>query len=857
MRTPFATEDAPAYTSYLPWHSVDPEGNVVLLAANAEAVPDELGLVWRLGLLPAEARPDGEIGAIAARLDHLLGSLPDRTPVQFILRSSRDVRRPIENWQAATRSSDPVLAELARSRRTSLERLSVSTATCAFEARSLEVLFTVVRPGSWTGTPVGAIEALRGAGEAAGESAPSRRVSEAYARDRRKILDLGRSLESLMAQTGLAFRRLPEADLAEELHAALNPRRSLAMGAPDALAGELLRERVALSGISVDLDEGTIGLDETVLKVVSVTHLPPTTHAGMLMRAAQGATFIDTVPEMDLVLNAHVLDQEEVRLRFGGSRRLAQDQSRDAHQGPVMGAHVAELAAIERDLAAGGRVLTLRIHAIVRGRSAEEASQRARSVQAAFQTAGFRAVVEDVLAPTLWLGSLPLSYRPDGDRFLRRSRKTLTTNVAHLLPVWGAFGGSPQAAQILLNRRGEPVTLGFFNGKEVPHGLVTGKSGAGKSVYANDLILNALRTGGRVWVLDRGGSYRKLAEVLDGAYVGYDSPRPARLNPCGRSGPDGSCPEETNNFLRDWLTEMATQGKQDLPVRDRNLFSIAVRRAFGGKPGQEIFLRDVHAALGDLSREHPAAKDLTLSISEYVLDGPYARFFDGPDETDFGKALVAVDLADAALEDAVTSVLVMALMHRIAEGARTWLSEDKYLVIDEAWTLLKSPACARFIENISRTARKSRLSLVILSQQITDLEGPSGRAILAQASTKICLHQDPEAIRLAAGLLGLNPREVELYQSLRTLPGVYSEFLVKGPFGSGVARLAMDPFAYWLTTSDMADRKILDGLLEKARARGASGREALKGAILEAALKHPRGAPTAAAPAGPAPRRNG
>jgi hypothetical protein len=191
----------------------------------------------------------------------------------------------------------------------------------------------------------------------------------------------------------------------------------------------------------------------------------------------------------------------------------------------------------------------------------------------------------------------------------------------------------------------------------------------------------------------------------------------------------------------------------------------------------------------------------------------------------------------------------MALMYRVAQASKAWFARDKYLVIDEAWTLLKSPACARFIENVSRTARKFRLSLVILSQQITDLEGPSGRAILAQTAYKVLLHQDPESVRLAAELLGLNSQEVALYGSLRTLGGVYSEFMVKSPYGSGVARLAMDPLAYWVSTSDMRDRVHLEGLMEEARARGAVGREALRQALLEASLKHPKGAP-AEPPAG-------
>ena len=513
-----------------------------------------------------------------------------------------------------------------------------------------------------------------------------------------------------------------------------------------------------------------------------------------------------------------------------------------------MAPQLGELVEIEQELAGGARVASVRMHVVLRGRTPEAASNHARAMAASLEAAGFRTHVEDALAGTVWLSTLPLAYRPDNDRALRRGRLTLTANVAHLAPLYGSFAGTPSSTQLLLNRRGEPVGLSFFNGKEVPHALVTGKSGAGKSVYANDLILNALRGGGRVWVLDRGGGYRKLCETLNGTYVTYDARRPRRLNPCGVAEAGGACPEDRNAFLRDWFTQVVTHGKGDLCVRDQSLLSMAVRRAFASKPGREVILSDVCAALVALSPEHPAAKDLAVSMSDYVKDGPAARYFDGAHDIDFKKTFVAVDLAEAALEEAVAGALVMALMQKIAEGARAWPEQDKYLIVDEAWTLLKSPATARFLENVSRTARKSRLSLVIVSQQLTDLDGPAGRAILAQASYKVGLHQDAEAIRQATALLGLNPREAELYASLRTVAGVYSELFVKTPFGSGVTRLTLDPFAYWLTTSDPRDRDFLDKLVAEARASGLDGRAALRSALVEAARRHPRGAPNSLSP---------
>ncbi len=831
--------DVPSYVKFLPHHSVDPEGNVVLLASGDAFVPDALGIAWRIGQIGAEARSDGEVGGLAARLDNLLANLPDGCMAQFILRSSRNVRPKLDAWEASTCTDDPILRELAQSRRSALEKLSVKSGPHVFETRSLEGFFTLLRPGSWGKVEVAPLEAL------ADPSRIHERLVQAYLKDRTRILELARTLESLMTQAALCSSRLGEDEVAQLLYAVLNPLAARTLSVPPARPGIPLRERASQAYLGVDLETGLLALDDLHAKVVTATLPPALLRAGMLMRSAHGATFLDVATEMDLVLDVSVPDQETLRLRFGGHRRLATNQVRDKDQAPTLGSQAQELVEIERELAAGKRVVSFRLHAVVRGRTAQEAADRARDVRSALQTLGFSAIVEGPLAGSLFLQCLPFGYRPESDGLLRRNLPPqVTLALAHLLPVYGSFAGTPAPTQLLLNRRGEPVFFSLFNGKEVPHALVSGKSGGGKSVFGNDLIANGRRAGGRFFVLDCGGSYEKLTRTLDGTYVSYAQRNPPRLNPCGVAGEDGSCPPETNSFLRDWLTEMATRGQGTLGVRDQNLLSMAVRKAFAAKPGKEVFLGEIHDALRSLAGEHPGAKDLAVCLSDYVKDGPYARLFDGPNGLDFSRPLVAIDLAGAALEKAVQSVLVMGLMYGIAQAAKTWLTEDKYLLIDEAWTLLKSPSVQGFIENVARTARKHRLALVVLSQQITDLDGETGRAILAQMSTKVCLYQDPDAIPAAARLLQLSSRETELFKTLRTVPGTYSELFLRTPYGSGVARLVLDPLTYWIMTSDMGDRKLLDTLLEKARTRGLSEREGLRQALLEAALRFPRGAPT-------------
>ena len=819
--------DSPSYVDLLPYHSVDREGNVVLLVDSSDAHPRWMGVVWKLSAPETEAAAEGELGLLASRLDTLLSSISEGAVAQFILRARRDISAKLAAWRGVARDPSALLVDLGHSRSRALESLDFTVKGRPFRARSIEVTFTLAIKGEWTDLRIDPREALRGA-------PIEDRLRERYVKDRRRLLDLAATVENLLTASNISPVRLDEEGVVRLLYRTLNPGQDKILAVPRASQVELLRERVAASHLHADLDTGVVALDGVLHKVVSVSGLPATTWAGMLVRSTDVAALLDLVPELDLILNIDVPDQEEARRRFTRVRKDATNQSRDAHQSPTLAPLLDEFVALEMELAGGARVLSTRIHAILRGRNEEELDGWVRSARNAFHQAGFRTVLEDALAPTLFLQSLPLAYRPDNDRALRRGRKSLTQNVAHLLPLYGGMKGHQQPVQILLNRLGEPVFLNFFSSQIAPHAIVSGQPGSGKSVFANDLILNARRRGARVVVLDRGGSYQKLCETLGGAYVALDAKHPKRINPCGASDGEGNCPEDVNNFLRDWLIEICTHGRNDLPVKDGNLLSIAVRKAFAARPGTEIFLNHIEVALRGLAAEHPVAKDLAICLSDFAGSGPYARLFDGPNEIDFTNPFVAIDLAGAALEDAVAGVLVMAIMHYIADSARQWPHAEKYLIIDEAWTLLRSAAAARFIVNVSRTARKNRLSLVVVSQQVTDFEGPTGQAIVNQAPYKVFLRQNAQAICAARSFLGLTPREVELYQSVDTVKGRFSEMLVKTPESTGVARLVPDPFTYWLTTTDPKDKVVLEKLIEKHHG-------SVQSALREASIKYPFG----------------
>lgn len=853
LRFATATHDLPSITGLLPYHSVDPEGNVVLMSDSASGAPEWMGLVWRLAPADTETFAPESLAVLAGRLEHLVEALPEGTAAQLLLRTRRDIRRDLDGWMKASRTKDSILEKLITSRAQALSELAVPVERTTFTARELEIHFTIARKGDWPSCELSPLEAVRQAiSPDLPEASPmGRRIVEAYQKDRALLLSTAATLEALLGASRITARRLCEEELARTLYDHLNPRRARTQTPWAGEPAALLRERLTDSSVDADLDRGIVTVDGIHHAVVSVIGLPSATVAGMLSRPTKDPrdpALLDMAPEMDIALDLWVGNQDELRSRQSARRRLATNQSQNVHQGPSLNPMREELSLLEEELARGARIVSCRVHAIPRAQTPEAAIDHARAIVTRFANLGMRAIQEDALAPTLWIQSLPLAYRPDGDSALRRARTILAGNAAHLLPVYGSFRGTPRATQLLLNRSGETVSLSFFNGCEVPHAIITGKSGSGKSVFANDLILQALRTGGRVFVLDRGGSYKKLSEMLAGTYLAYDQ-APKRINPCGRSPSDGRCPEDVQSFLRDWLCEMCTQGKGDLSVPHQNLLTHAVRKAFEKKKGQEVMISTIYEALLALGPEHPAARELALSLLDFTKEGAYGALFDGAGEVDFQNRLVAIDLGNLVKKKAVGSVILMAIIQQITEQAARWPHDEKYLIIDEGWTLLASSATARFLEDVARTARKIRLSLVMLSQQLTDFRGECGRAILDQASTKVFLHHDGEAIRATAELMGLSPREVELYQSLRTAGGRYSEVFLRTPFGSGVARLAMDPFSYWLTTTDPRDKEVLERLRTKHEKAGTMDeRKALEAALVEASVRYPTGAPADRSP---------
>lgn len=760
----------------LPYHSYDDDGKVFIQSDGS------LGLAWVLSPLEVETLSEDARGQVSRRIESLLALFPEGSTAQFLLSSGRTV--DLDRWLDAT-TEQGLLRDLSESRVRATRSFALPHEGSVIAARTLRLLMTLRVFPRWHAPSVG--DGLKYTFR--GARTIEQKFLGAYAAEKRQVLERAEALENLLTQTGAGFRRLDLAEFRLTVYSMINPGREAAPPADD--GASLLNEGLAFT--HAELEDASVRLGATRHRILSVREVPRETWSGMLP--------LEAILEGAVVFNIEVCPGEQIRKFLSAKKRLAFCQMSGGDDKVDVAAMKSEVDQVSSEIfTEGARVYSARTHVLTS--SAPDAAINA------FSRVGIDLVSEDAYAGSLFLQCLPLAYDPTNDRTLKRGRKMLGLNLAHLLPFYGGLRGTASPDLLLLNRLGEPVTFSFFDSTVAPHGIVAGVSGSGKSVLANNIILSAARRGAKVFVLDRGNSYRKLCEMIGGTYVAFDPKAPQSINPCG-AGLD----EEKKIFLTDIISEMCSQGQRELTVKERSLVSRSIVRAFERAGDREVFIHDILAELE--ADGEPDAHDLAICLEMFAGNGPYAGFFDRPCPVQEPGLLTVYELGDVAKRKDVASVLLMALIHRITEYSRNHLDIPKYLIVDEAWTLLRSATTASFLEDVLRTYRKLFAAAVMVTQQVSDFEGRTGEAIRANAPNRLFLQQTPETVLAMEKLLDLSPDEKAILARIRTVKGKFSEIFIQSTETRGIARLMPDPLGYWVATTDPKDNARLEALVRK------------------------------------------
>ena len=359
-----------------------------------------------------------------------------------------------------------------------------------------------------------------------------------------------------------------------------------------------------------------------------------------------------------------------------------------------------------------------------------------------------------------------LTCLPAAQDYLRIVRNIDTSSLSTMLPFASSQSGDRQG--ILYGTQlgsSSLVVLDPF-GRPNANKVVFAASGSGKSYACKIEAMRALLAGASYFVIDPEGEYEPLVEAMDGATIRMSGSSSARINPfdlppAGEGGEDQDPLAQQVLSLQGLFGIMLAAPGERLGPGEAGALDAAIYRAYEragitSNPAthgeQPPILADLLAVL----REGDDPYSLGDRLERYAT-GSLGRIFSAPTTVDLDNPFVVFDVRD--LEHETMPLAIYVIAQHVWRDVRM-RPRPRLLLIDEAWTLMRYPAGAQFIERMVRQARKHWLGLITITQDVNDFLGcDEGRTVLANSALKLLLRQDPAVIEAVASTFTLSPPE--------------------------------------------------------------------------------------------------
>lgn len=470
----------------------------------------------------------------------------------------------------------------------------------------------------------------------------------------------------------------------------------------------------------------------------------------------------------------------------------------------------AELALQEIDK--GNRILYAYIGAAVISQTEDRAIQASTDLQSMFREIGFAMVEDRYFVLPLFSQLLPFGACDDMKMSLSRYRTLMSSHVAPMLPIHGSWRGTGTPMLTFVARDGQLMSVSPWDTDSNMNILIAAASGMGKSFLANFLIENILSLNGRVWVIDRGYSYKRLCLALGGQYIEFDDSNDLSMNPFSLVDDFN----EEADVIAGIVEVMAAprDGFNDFSAQEVRR---VLKEVYEAK-GRSMVVDDLADALK--AEEDPRLKDIGKQLFSYTSQGEYGRYFNRESTVDMSNRFVVLELQQLSSRANLQRLVLLQLMYLIQQGMhRSPRAQKKLVLIDEAFSLLSGPETASFIEGWYRQLRKFGGSAAICTQSVLDLYvSQSARAMVENSAHMYLLGQKEDSVEQARqeGKLHLGGEAAfRLLKSVHTVQGEYSEILLKTPYGTGVGRLIVSDFEKLLFSTRAEDVTAVDAEMSK------------------------------------------
>ena len=281
---------------------------------------------------------------------------------------------------------------------------------------------------------------------------------------------------------------------------------------------------------------------------------------------------------------------------------------------------------------------------------------------------------------------------------------------------------------------------------------VLARSGSGKSFATKLGVLRGICRGVVAYVIDPEGEYADMARSAGGRVL---SPGVAGqgMNPFVL---DRSDPEELLQRIGSLRRLIEVMVGERLSAERRAALDHALA-SYYARPSERTGFRDFYRFL-----EEDDPEGLAKLLRPFASGSLRHLLSDEGDDLLHNEALVTVfdlRLLEPELRPAAAMVCTETVWAAAARDPR-----PRLLVVDEVWSIMQHPEGAAFMVSMAKRARKHRLGLQFITQDVQDLlsedhsrtiTGHSGRALLQNAAFKLLLQQDAAAISTVADAFDL------------------------------------------------------------------------------------------------------
>jgi len=728
---------------------------------------------------------DGDIDQFATDLRKFLNSLPDQLEIQWVQDIKAGNSGTLETFhEISQKNSDPLAKSLSTARFESLKKLNQEGQIPDHRLRVFvrrKFSQKVLKIGYFT------------------NSQKAQQVTTEFLGTELKVLARIKSdLEMNIENLGLKTELLKPNDIVNMVYEQWNPSREVA---PMISGLEDVRDDIVFTDAFIA--ENGFDLGETHHRVISLKNLPDQTFSAM-------ASALRQLPfDSRLFLNVRVPDHEKEIENLKSQRRVAFSMANGGSQITDIESQSKfdEIEALLSEMVNDGeKVFYMSMNILLRSKDLDSLeNQVSETLSLVRELSGSEAMLETIPSFDIFK-----EFSIPNARGKERERRVKSSNLADLLPIYAPWRGHLRPSLVLRSSQGSLLTVDPFDeSHKNANQLISAGSGAGKSFFCNLALLQMLKDNPKVFLVDIGGSYKKICDNLGGQYIPLGMDSSISINPFDLPPTDLSPSKEKIKFMVGLIEIMTKEDEASgLPKLTRSMLEESIIGVYN-----EV----VKPRLSDLQRKLFASESNELNnigkiLGSWCGDTPYGQFIDRQTNVSMDKDIVSFDLKGLESSADLQTVCLYLITDLIWSTAQQDRFRMKIVVFDECWKLLKDKSGQDFIESVFRTCRKYYTSCIAISQAIQDFSKSAiASAIMPNCELKWLLQQGQADSTCIEEHLGLNSNEVELVSELRQKQGFFSEtFLMSGPKNRAVIRIEPTPLELWIATTNPKDLSLIE-----------------------------------------------